>query len=351
MDPVKIWVAAIVVAGCYAPKPQPGQPCGDGEPCPPGLVCSPATSTCETSLVDVDASIFDSPVDVSMRDACVPTAEICGDGIDQDCDGVDPPCPANDLPGGAIDVTAGGTFTADLKYAGDDASKPSVGGGPNCGSAGGRDVFYKVHLTTAQVYYFDTFGSDFDTVIRTYSGSCVAGPAPNGTSCSNDSCGTTQTQTAHSLPVGDTCIVIDQNSSAETNGSVHLHVEVGHRNGSKIATGMHTLTGNTATSTDQSTGTCSAMGNDDGYYFTLCPNDSMTLTASTCNAATTWDTALYADGPAGQLVCDDDDDNCAFDTDTSTITTPVAGAHLFWVVVDTGTDAASGAYELDTTIQ
>ena len=341
-----------LVAGCYVAKPQPGSSCSDTEPCPPSLVCSPATSTCETTATELDASVME---DASILiDGCSPVPEICGDGIDQDCDGSDPPCPANDLPGGAIDISAGGDFTANVKFAGDDSSKPAVGcGGGTAGGSGGRDVFYKVHLTTAQVYYFDTFNSDFDTVIRTYPGSCVTGTAPNGTKCSNDTCGGKQSQTALTLLAGDNCIVIDQNSSAETNGSLHLHVEVGHRDGSRIPTGTHMQTGNTTASADTAMGTCAQpMSNNDNYYFTLCPGDNLTLTATTCNAATvTWDTALWADGPAGQLACDDDDANCAIYGDDSTITSPVGNAHLFWVIVGAGTTGNAGAYELDTTIQ
>ena len=48
-------------------------------------------------------------------------------------------------------------------------------------------MFYTVHLTAPEVFYFDTFGSDFDTVIRILRGSaCTGGAAPMGTHCRND---------------------------------------------------------------------------------------------------------------------------------------------------------------------
>ncbi len=84
----------------------------------------------------------------------------CGNDTDEDCDTLDLACAANDVAGGAIDVTAGGTFTADALAARDDVA-------PNgCGGDGGRDLFYRVTLGAPQVYYFDTFGSSFDSTIR-----------------------------------------------------------------------------------------------------------------------------------------------------------------------------------------
>src|SRR5688500_12421103 len=61
-------IAIVIWVGCYAPQPQPGAPCANGA-CPDGLICSPATSTCERTAVDVDAT---QPVDASndaARDA------------------------------------------------------------------------------------------------------------------------------------------------------------------------------------------------------------------------------------------------------------------------------------------
>jgi Domain of unknown function (DUF2341) len=45
------WLAAGLLAGCYAPATPAGSPCLDGV-CPSGLVCSPATRTCEHTAVD-----------------------------------------------------------------------------------------------------------------------------------------------------------------------------------------------------------------------------------------------------------------------------------------------------------
>jgi hypothetical protein len=216
-----------------------------------------------------------------------------------------------------------------------------------CGGTGGRDVFYTIHLTADEAYYLDTFGSSFDTVIRVYHGTCMAGAAPNGTRCHNDQCTTTQSQGIWDLTTGDSCVVIDQNTNAETTGSLVLHVERGHRTG-QLRT--DTATGDTSTATDQQTATCASTGPDVGYYFSLCPNQSVTVTATTCNVATTWDTALSGRGPTNQITCNDDDATCTGNLAASTITFTANGPHLFWIVLDAGAAGAEGAYEVDSTI-
>ena len=344
---MRIWLAVVVVAGCYQPQLQTGSPCDDAHPCPSGLVCATASSTCQVTDGPIDASSDDAEI---LIDGCTPAPEICGDGIDQDCNGSDPACAANDAPGGAIDITAGGDFSADVRYATDDAQKPNTGT-PACGGVGGRDVYYKVHLTADEAYYIDTFGSNFDTVLRVYHGVCAAGVAPNGTDCHNNQCSTLQTQGIFDLLAGDTCIVVDQASNAETKGNLTLHVERGHRSGLAIAA---VVTGNTTGGTDQSTPPCNNVtGNDVGYYFTGCPGGVQAVTATTCNATTLFDTSLYARSyPAGtltELACNDDDAACIANTGASTISFAANGAHLFWIIMDAGSDGAAGPFEVDTT--
>ena len=337
------WLAFVLLAACYAPHLQTGSPCDAMHPCPDPLVCQGATQTCQT--VDVDAGVGS---DVVLIDGCVPTTEFCGDGIDQDCDGVDPPCPANDRPSGAIDITAGGDFTADVRYAHDDNS----GSGPGfCSQQGGRDVFYEIKVQGHEVYYLDTFNSDYDTVLRVYEGIHCADVVGSPDLCRNNSCGGMQTQLTTTLS-GPNCVVVDQYSNNETHGALTLHVERGNRDGNRVATGANVSNGgDTSTSPNEQTGTCGAVGNDDGWYFTLCPAQTVTVTATTCNAATTWDTALYLEGPSGELVCNNNDASCTANTLASTLTATVSGAHLYWIVVDAGGAGAGSAYELDTTIQ
>lgn len=339
---MRVSFTALLLAGCYSPAPRPGSPCGDGA-CPSPLVCSPATSTCEYAAVAADAPLGG---DV---DACTPAAETCGDGIDQDCDGADATCIANDQAPGAIDVTAGGTFTADLRSATDNVNAAG------CGGNGGRDAYYSVTLTAPRVYYFDTFGSSVDTVVRVYAGACADVDAgDSAAACENDSCGGVQSQLAVSLAAGQSCIVIDQASSTESAGDVTLTVVAGTRDGTKLPPGMQTLTGDTTSATnvmDPSGTNCDdpgANGNDRAYFFTLCPSQTLTLDAETC-AGASWDTVLYVrNGNTDQIGCNDD--SCT-GLQSRVSNVPIADGLFFWLVVD-GFDATqSGAYTLVTNLR
>jgi len=349
MVDVRRSVLLAVLAACYSPSPPAGSPCSDTEPCPSTLTCSPVSHTCELqggTINDAPMALHDSPrgmIDAPRVDASsdADTLMLCGTGVN-------PPCPPNDLPSGAIDVTAGGTFTADIRFAHDDASP---GGGTLCGNAGGRDVFYEATTGFAEVWYFDTLGSDFDSVIRVYSGPCVSG-AGSGQTCHDNACGGTQTQWVGTISAGTSCIVVDQASSSVTNGSLVLHVERGHHNGTKIMTGAGVkTTGDTTSTGDNTTPACASAGNDQAFYFTTCPGNSFTAHATTCNAATTWDTALEGAGPTGATACNDDDATCSGNQNASTISFATPGAHLWWLIVDAGATGAFGPFELDTTIQ
>ncbi|MDB4958087.1 MAG: lysyl oxidase-like [Myxococcales bacterium] len=341
-----------MLVGCYAPHPQTGAPCGDGA-CPGDLVCSPATNTCELS------STIDGAVDGMVIDGCTPQAEICGDGIDQDCDGVDPVCVANDGADGAIDVSAGGTFTVDMRYANDDASDA------DCGGIGGRDVFYKIVLPAQEIVYADTFGSDFRTVVRVFPGkacSAIAGASPV---CNHDACGGAQSQLAGPLPAGTSCIVVDQDAAAIT-GMLTLRVTRGGRDGASLGSNMQTYTGNSCTGTNVTNpGTSCAGGDtstaeDAGYYFTVCPAQTLKLDASTCVDATmtAFDTVIYLRKAGGNnLGCNDDATTCTArparptHADGSILTNVASvGPGLFWLTVD-GYSGACGAFRVDTNLR
>ena len=342
----------LALVGCYAPHPQPGSPCVDGQ-CPAGLMCAEATQTCELEASMIDA--FVTPIDTPMRDGCVPVPEICGNGIDEDCDFVDPPCAANDTASGAIDVSAGGTFTGDLAAAHDDA--PEAG----CNSDGGRDLFYKIALAAPEVIYFDTFGSNFGTILRVYPGKDCTQLA-NTPTCDANACGGKQSQLALSLPTGTSCIVIDQHAT-DTTGALTLRVKRGGRDGTLLDPGAHTYTGTSCSGANVTQPSCtvgdSKTSEDAAYYFTACPAQTRHVDATTCTDSTMthYDTVMYLRPlGGGTIACNDDNMNCLprverpSKADGSVLSNAAAtGPNLFWLTVD-GYGGACGGYRLDTTL-
>jgi hypothetical protein len=336
----------VLVAACFSPHPSPGAQCAVGGICPEGLVCA-ATNTCE--LTALDAAVEDAPID-TLRDGCVPTDELCGDGIDQDCDGVDPTCPDNDLPDGATDVTAGGTFHSDLRFAHAD-DKPMHGG---CGTLQ-RDVFFKVILTKPEVVYFDTFGSDFATELRVYPGAACGDPT-SSFACQSGACGTPSSQAASLLPTGTTCVVVAQQMTGETTGALKLHVVRGGRTGTALPnqTGTSTITNTTCSGTPQSTASCVATSNtadDLGYYALVCPSGA-NVDASSCGSPAAFDNNVYIQQAGGpELACADDSGAtaCPANPNNAVLTNVATKVGLAWVIID-GFGTGCGTFTLTVNV-
>ena len=334
--------AAALVAACYAPQPQAGAPCAADGSCPKPLVCS-SRGTCEAP------GPGDPEVDAPPPppDGCTPTAEICGNGVDDDCSGGDLACAANDRPGGAVDVTAGGMFGGDVGLAADDVA------GSGCGLDGGRDLFFRVVLTAPQVYYFDTFGSTYDTVIRVYRKSCATvGAGGAAAACVDDACGGGQSQVAASLPAGESCIVVDGRDGAQATGALMLRVVRGGRDGLPLARGAQTYTGDTCAATNASEPldmNCDGPGSggkDHAYFFTTCPNEALKLDADVCPEPM-WDPVLYVKRVNGdQIGCNDD--SCGFGPRLTGV--PVSGSSLYFLFLDGFTPQECGTYSLDTNL-
>jgi hypothetical protein len=286
--------------------------------------------------------------------------------------------PANDTPATATVIgplTGQGsstTLTEDVTYAMSDASGD---GSPTCGGSG-RTVFFQLQDRFENTYYFDTFGSTYDTIIRVYPGTCVAGTQPQGTSCANNACSTTQSQIALNIKgnggTGNSaCIEVaeDPSNGAAPMATLVLHVErAGHADG--IAINVNTgnsppvISGNTCNNaTAMWAGDCSGSscgpGYEDVYYFTQCPSTTNALTASTCNStsAATYDMVMYLRqiGSANaQLAAQQENGTCLAAPGAVTLgEVGLNGAHLYTLVVDSvGTGSGScGVYGLTATVQ
>jgi hypothetical protein len=348
---MRLLALCVLSAGCYAPKVQTGAPCDDAHPCPSSLVCAQATQTCETmdSIVPPDASI-DARIDAAPADGCTPTGfDVCNDGIDQDCVGGDAVCVSNDRPGDAIDATNGITATVDMFLATDDTSNEG------CNGDGGHDVFYKVTINGPEVYYVDTFGSDHDTSVRIFAGvACTALQDKLPTECDDDSCGGGASQLAASLPAGTSCIVADQNAN-QNRSDLHIRIVRGGRDGTPLGNGLQTRSGNTCDAQpvmDPADMCAEPNAQDEAFFFFACPNDTVHLDASTCDATTDFDSVLYVRevGAVTDIDCNDDADAGCPVHDTASIITnvPFTGPGMAWLVVDGFTDGSCGTYKLTT---
>jgi len=82
---------------------------------------------------------------------------------------------------------------------------------------------------------------------------------------------------------------------------------------------------------------------EDGYWLTVCPGVTRTVSASTCTG-TVWDSVLHATGPTGAAACNDD--TCGLQ---STITFTAAGPGLWEIFVDGFDVGEDGPYSLAVT--
>ncbi len=276
-----------------------------------------------------------------------PQPELCGNGSDEDCNGADALCPSNDLPGGAIDISGGGTFTVDLSAAHDDNWTSAT----DCGNQGGRDVFYQFTLPAAEVIYFDTYASNFDTVVRVFAGSCTSLGALKG--CADDACATTRSEAGFDLAAGTYCLVLDQFSSTTTAGAGSLTFKRGGRSGIALDTAGTSVAGTTTGKTNLSIAGCEANSTqpDVGYYYLTCPG-SFAVSASTCTG-TAFDTVLYmrnGSATSGDIACSDDLAGCGTGLQSRITNAAVTGPNLHWIIVDGFGTTGNGAYTMSYSI-
>jgi hypothetical protein len=315
-----------------------------------GQPCSVGLGACVRSGQLVCNAIHTGTV--CSASAGAPSAELCGNSVDEDCNGADVVCPSNDSAAGAIDISAGGTFNVDLTAAHDDnwnASTATL----DCGDPGGRDAFYQFTLPAEEVVYFDTFASSFDTVVRIYAGTCSSLGAIK--TCADDACSTTRSQGALDLLAGTYCLVVDQFSAATTAGAASLTFKRGRRSGIAIAAASGTQTGTTTGKTNYTIAGCEASSAqpDVGYFFLSCPNRTYTVAASTCSG-TAFDSVIYLRSGAattGDVACSDDVSGCGNNYQSYFSGATVSGANLNWLIVDGFGQTGNGNYTISYSVQ
>lgn len=323
---------------------------GIDDPWPVGQSCSIGLGACARD----GHLVCNSTQDGVRCDATAgaPGAETCGNGIDEDCNGADSVCPTNDTAAGAIDISAGGTWTVDLSAAHDDNWSPTTAT-LDCGDMGGRDVFYTFTLPAEEVVYYDSFGSNFDTVIRVFAGACTS--LGTNLACADDECGQTRSQGATDLAAGTYCLVVDQFSSSTTAGMATLHFLRGGRTGTGIAAATGSVSGTTTGRANQSTAGCEANSaqSDAGYFFLTCPATTYTVGANTCTG-TAFDSIVYLRSGAAttaDVACSDDVSGCGNGLDGKFTGASVSGANLQWLIVDGFGTTGNGGFTLTYTIQ
>jgi hypothetical protein len=226
-----------------------------------------------------------------------------------------------------------------------------------CGNTGGRDAFYQFSLPSEEVVYYDTFGSNFDTVVRVFAGNCTSLGAT--LVCSDDtlSCNnSTRSIGAVDLSAGTYCLVVDQFSSNTTGGMATLTFRRGGRPGIPLPAASGTVTGSTTGKSNLSVASCESNTNqpDVGHFFLTCPSFTYTVDASTCTS-TSFDSVLYIKTGAAtsaDVACSDDVSGCGPSNLQSRITgAAVVGGNVHWIIVDGFGSSGNGSYSLTYSIQ
>jgi len=254
------------------------------------------------------------------------------------------PPPPNDACTGAIDISAGGVFSGSTTQATDDhaySCSPSA--------SGGRDVWYTFTLLQREVVYLDTVdGNTWDSVLQLRSGACGSSTA---LTCADDQCraysGGVRSQILRVLDPGTYFVVVDGWNAAAA-GNFALRFQHSPCVAATPITGNGRYTGTTTGAGNDSAGACGgSTANDVAYYLGLCAARSVTF--STCDRGTAFDTVLYARAggcdPAAEVGCNDNSASCTTSTLQSVVTAALPQG-LNYVFVD-GFFGASGAYALN----
>ena len=220
-------------------------------------------------------------------------------------------------------------------------------------ATGGSDLVLTFSPLKYELFYADTFGASWNTILH-IGKSCPPGPeAADPTSglvgCSNDACNTSQSQAA-ALLFNDRYYLYLSGANGES-GDVTLHFQhapVGSGPSSPLAAGTGSINGITSTADGYPPDVCEGPGPSNSFWWVTCPDYlGGSLAASTCTG-TTFDTFLMLQSPRTNFVsCVDDTDPCGRQSSMKATVPPGAGLNV--LTIAGGDPNASGPYLLTYT--
>jgi hypothetical protein len=214
---------------------------------------------------------------------------------------------------------------------------------PCAAGAGGPDVYFRFNLNRRALVYADTLGASWNTVVY-FASACDGTPLTGAgdQTCSDDACGTAQSQAMAILPIGSYVLVISGRGGVSGETLVNFeHAVVADPTTAPLAQGASTLTGTTTGAGNIYV--CEAAGPENSYWWASCPSYAGgPLMSNTCTA-TSYDTVLSLQVPrTGLVACNND--SCGIQ---STLNTNVpAGAGINVLSVSGPTLQNRGAYSL-----
>jgi len=264
---------------------------------------------------------------VPSGDDCLPPAEACANGADDDCDGeTDELEPGGCTPDETVDClttcgsTGSGTCSADcLPPSPADCALPAE-------TCNGRDDDCD-----------DDTDEDFD---------CVAGAGlPCTTTCGSSGSGPcsaacTPPTPADCVPPVETCNGADDDCDGTTDE------DCSGEDCASVALLPAASTGSLDLCAAAGDGLGSCGGDAGELVFRLVVDTAASYTFSTCNSATTADTVLHVRSscadPTSELGCNDDDSACTTNLTASSLTLPLDPG-VYFLVVDSNADACGTA--------
>ncbi|MBX3191964.1 MAG: hypothetical protein KF819_33545 [Labilithrix sp.] len=239
------------------------------------------------------------------------------DGIGADSGSAPPPSGNGSNDGGDATVFAGGgkdqcsqATLIPLSGANPRVDLPSTTVGAThdvdapCAAEQGPDIFYRFAVSKRAFIYADTFGATWDTVLFLLSDSCVPIPTTmsGGATCSDDGCGTKQSQLVALVEPGYYKLGLAGRGSATGAATIHFEWALaGSGNVAQLPKMNSVQVGTTFGSggnIDGISGDCLAAAAENSYWWARCPSDpAQTLNASTCAGGTTWESVLETQIP------------------------------------------------------